>query len=73
MLKKGVYPYEYIDDWFKFDDKELPAIDKFHSNLNLNKITEKKTTNMQKTYGTLLTYLTQESIMTYMYKVILHN
>ena len=71
MLKKGVYPYEYIDDWFKFDDKELPAIDKFHS--NLNKITEKKTTNMQKTYGTLLTYQTRESIMTYMYKVILHN
>ena len=41
MLKKGVYPYEYMDDWFKFDDKELPAIDKLYSNLNLNNITDK--------------------------------
>ena len=41
LLKKGVYPYEYMDDWFKFDDKELPAIDKLYSNLNLNNITDK--------------------------------
>ena len=39
LLKKGVYPYEYIDHWFKFDDKELPAIDKFYSSLNHNNIT----------------------------------
>ena len=42
LLKKGVYPYEYMDDWYKFDDKELPAIDKIYSNQNLSNITEKK-------------------------------
>ena len=41
LLKKGVYPYEYMDDWYKFDHKELPAIDKIYSNQNLSNITEK--------------------------------
>ena len=30
-----------MDDWYKFDDKELPAIDKIYSNQNLSNITEK--------------------------------
>ena len=25
LLRKGVYPYEYMDDWSKFDEEELPA------------------------------------------------
>ena len=24
MLPKGVYPYEYIDDWEKFNEASLP-------------------------------------------------
>ena len=24
LLRKGVYPYEYMDDWGKFEEKELP-------------------------------------------------
>ena len=31
-----------MDDWYKFDDKERPAIDKIYSNQNLSNITEKK-------------------------------
>ena len=38
LLKKSVYRYEYINDWFKFDDKELPAINKFYSNLLKKKL-----------------------------------
>ena len=34
ILKKGVYPYEYIDNFNKFDETELPPIDKFYSNLS---------------------------------------
>ena len=25
LLRKGVYPYEYRDEWNKFDEKELPS------------------------------------------------
>ena len=41
LLKKGVYPYEYIDNWLKFDEKELPSPDKFYSTLNLKNILTK--------------------------------
>ena len=40
MSKKGVYPYEYIDSFNKFDETELPSIDKFYSSLNLSGITQ---------------------------------
>ena len=38
LLRKGVYPYEYMDIWEKFDEKELPSIDKSYSILNLEDI-----------------------------------
>ena len=41
LLKKGVYPYEYISDWNNFDETELPAIDKFYSKLDLKNIRKK--------------------------------
>ena len=25
LLRKGVYPYEYIDEWYKFNEKVLPG------------------------------------------------
>ena len=34
MLRKGVYPYEYMDDWEKFNETSLPKKDDFHSPLN---------------------------------------
>ena len=55
LVKKGVYPYEYMDDWYKFDDKELPTIDKIYSNQNLSNITEKNykhAKNVWKTFNT---------------------
>ena len=24
LLRKGIYPYEYMDDWSRFDEEELP-------------------------------------------------
>ena len=27
LLKKGVYPYEYMDSWNKFEEEELPSMD----------------------------------------------
>ena len=31
---KGIYPYEYMDSWDKFNETSLPSIDKFFSKLN---------------------------------------
>ena len=38
LLRKSVYPYEYIDDWNRFNENTLPSKDKFYSNINMNGI-----------------------------------
>ena len=40
LLQKGVYPYEYMDDWEKFNETKLPEKEEFYSNLNLEDITD---------------------------------
>jgi len=40
LLRKGVYPYEYMDSFEKFRDTELPPIDKFYSNLSMCNISK---------------------------------
>ena len=39
MSKKGVYPYDYMDSFEKFDQTELPTKEHFYSILNNQDIT----------------------------------
>ena len=36
LIKKGIYPYEYITDWDKFKETKLPPRDAFYSKLNMS-------------------------------------
>ena len=36
LLRKDVYPYEYMDEWNKFDEKGLPSKESFYSNLTMD-------------------------------------
>ena len=38
MLRKGVYPYEYMDNWERFYETSLPSKESFYSNLNMEDI-----------------------------------
>ena len=40
LLRKGVYPYEYMDGWDKFDETSIPNKEWFYSNLTMENITE---------------------------------
>ena len=40
LLKKVVYPYEYMDRWEKFNETALPPKKYFYSNLNLENISD---------------------------------
>ena len=34
MIRKGVYPYEYMDGWEKFEETSLPPKGAFYSKVN---------------------------------------
>ena len=38
LLRKGVYPYEYMDSWERFNETTLPSKEDFYSNLNMEDI-----------------------------------
>ena len=37
-LLTGVYHYEFMDDWEKFNENTLPEKEEFYSNLNMEDI-----------------------------------
>ena len=50
LLRKGIYPYEYIDTWERFDEKTIPPKEAFCSELNLENITDKDYEHVQKVW-----------------------
>ena len=38
LLRKVVYPYEYMDNWERFDETSLPNKESFYSSLNMENI-----------------------------------
>ena len=38
LLRKVVYPYEYMDNWERFDETSLPDKESFYSSLNMENI-----------------------------------
>ena len=40
LLRKGVYPYEYMDSWKRFKEESLPDKESFYSELNKEHITD---------------------------------
>ena len=40
LLRKGIYPYEYMNDWNRFNEEKLPNKSDFYSSLNVEEISE---------------------------------
>ena len=41
LIRKGIYPYEYMDDWDKFKETVLPPKEALHSKLAMAGVSEK--------------------------------
>ena len=50
LLRKGVYRYEYMDSWEKFDETVLPPKEAFYSELTLEDITDKGYNHAEKVF-----------------------
>ena len=48
LLRKGVYPYEYMDRWKRFKEESLPNKESFYSELNKEGITDDDYAHAQK-------------------------
>jgi hypothetical protein len=51
--QKGIYPYEYMDSFDKFEEEKLPSIESFYSNLNESNITEDEYEHAQNVWKTI--------------------
>ena len=53
MRRKGVYPYEYVDSWDKFEETELPSKEAFYSKLYMKGISDKDYEHAQKVWSSM--------------------
>ena len=53
MIRKGVYPYEYMDGWEKFEETSLPPKDAFYSRLSMKGISNQHYEHAQQVWNTL--------------------
>ena len=52
LLKKGVYPYDYMDDWSRMDETELPPKEAFYSRLNESHISDEEYEHAKQVWNT---------------------
>ena len=53
LLRKSIYPYEYMDSWERFDETSLPDKKAFYSELYLEDITNEDYIHSQKIFEEL--------------------
>ena len=52
MQQKGVYPYDYMSNFDKFNDTQLPTKDEFYSQMNNTNITDEEYSHAQNVWNT---------------------
>ena len=53
LLRKDVYPYEYMDSWERFNKTSLPDKEAFYSSLNMEDITDVDHRHAKRVFKTL--------------------
>ena len=50
LVKKGIYPYEYMSKWEKFNETKLPPKEAFYSKLNMVGVSEENYEHVRKVW-----------------------
>ena len=53
LTRKGIYPYEYMSSWDRFEESQLPPIEAFYNNLNMSSVSEGDYQHAQKVWKEL--------------------
>ena len=53
LLRKGIYPHEYVDIWERFDENKIRPKEAFYSEFNLENITDKDYEHVKKVWEAL--------------------
>ena len=51
LIQKGIYPYEYMDDWDKFKETKLPPKEAFYRKLNMTGVSEEDYEHARRVWG----------------------
>ena len=57
LLREGVYPYEYMDSWERFNETSLPTKEDFYSELILEDLSDRDYSYAQKVFNEYCTYI----------------
>ena len=69
LLRRDIYPYEYVDSWERFDENTTQPKKAFYSKSNLENITDKDYEHVKKVWETFEINILV-NIMIYMFNVI---
>ena len=69
LLRKGVYPYEYMNSWLRFNEKSMPDKEAFYIKLHMDDITDVDHSMQKKCLKALIIKILV-IIMTCMFRVI---
>ena len=54
LWRKVVYPYDYMNDWERFNEIALPEKEKFYNNINMEDITDVNYAHAKRVYDKIL-------------------
>ena len=50
LVRKGVYPYDYMSSWDKFAETQLPSVEAFYSSLNMTNVSKDDYEHVQRVW-----------------------
>ena len=50
LTRKGIYPFEYMSSWDRFEESQLPPVESFYSNLNMTNVSEDNYEHVQRVW-----------------------
>ena len=58
LCRKGVYPYDYMDSWEKFNETKLPKKEEYYNSLKKQEISDEEYDFAKEVWSVLVNFMT---------------